>query len=78
MDFEDIAEPSRPIYPHGIPSKGVIWIKATDDDPAYIQPRAPAAGPDADAMDVDASADLEFAAEGRPYREWWGESSYVF
>jgi hypothetical protein len=75
MDFEDIAEPSRPIYPYGMASKGVVWIKVTDDDPAYVQPRTPAAGPDA--MDVDVGADLEFATEGRPYREWWGESSYV-
>ena len=76
MDFEDIAEPSRPIYPLGVASKKVVWIKAAEDDPTYIQPRVHA-GPDIDAMDVDAAADLEFATDGRPYREWWGKSTPV-
>jgi hypothetical protein len=86
MDSEPIVEPMRPTYPYKLSSK-VIWVNAAQSDAQSTSP----AGNDAisispcmearqksEAMDIVSDSDLECTVEGRPYRQWRGESNCVW
>ena len=64
MDSETIAPPMRPTYPRSGKST-ILWVRAADSEPPPDLPQ------------VDPNRDLEFTADGRPYREWQGEPSYA-
>ncbi|GAB1315463.1 hypothetical protein MFIFM68171_05673 [Madurella fahalii] len=81
-DFEEIAEPLRPIYPSGLTSY-IVWVKATKDgappsskdavssvadDVSHAQaPASAVPGIGAVASDVG----MEMATADRRYGEWW-------
>lgn len=73
MDIEPIAEPLRPVYPRGMASKNILWVKATKSD-SNSNPIRKRSGVDPEIMDVDADVALELATDDRSYHEWWGES----
>ena len=63
MDSETIAPPMRPTYPHSGKST-VLWVRAAESVHPLDLPQA------------DPNHDFEFTADGRPYREWQGETPY--
>ncbi|KAK4149529.1 hypothetical protein C8A00DRAFT_46879 [Chaetomidium leptoderma] len=83
-DDEPITSPKRPIYPRGVATKAVVWVSAIDND--ALSAAAPIeddvlsaavsseADSESDIMDVVPDNGLEFATEGRPYREWWNSA----
>ena len=74
MDSEPIAPPMRPTYPR-IGKSTILWVRAADSEPPPDLPQVEA--PLLDLPQVDPNHDLEFTADGRPYREWQGEPSYA-
>ena len=73
MDSETIAPPMRPTYPHSGKST-VLWVRAAEIEPPPDLPSVET--PPLDLSQADPNHDLEFTANGRPYREWQGETSY--
>ena len=74
MDSETTAPPMRPIYPRADTST-VLWVRAAGSEPPVDLPQVEA--PPIDLRQADPNHDLEFTADGRPYREWQGETSYA-
>jgi hypothetical protein len=85
MDLEPIGEPQRPFYPGGLGTNNVVWIKAVAGDvlPDAVRTEPsldsesssdPELSPDPDLIDVVSDVGIELATDGRPYRQWWGET----
>lgn len=79
MDVEEVVEPKRPTYP-GASRKNVVWVnaRAADETLARAQMEttpdpAPVLPPNSEERDWSSDTDLGHAADGRPYRQWWGE-----
>ena len=77
-DSETLAPPMRPTYPRN--GKSILWVRAAESEPPPdLSPSDPpqVEAPILDLPQVDPNHDLEFTADGRPYREWQGEPSYA-
>ncbi|KAK4118806.1 hypothetical protein N657DRAFT_659378 [Parathielavia appendiculata] len=72
MDSEPIAEPTIPHYPGGRGTKTIRWVKAVGKNSPSDAPTTKT-NVDAHATSVASDVRFEFAADGRPYREWWNE-----
>jgi len=82
MDVEEVVEPKRPTYPWS--RKNPVWVnaRAADESPAPVQMETtpdptPMLSSDSEHLDGLSDTDLAHAADGRPYREWWGETCAV-
>lgn len=79
MDVEEVVEPKRPTYPWSS-RKHVVWVSARAADesptPAAMETTpdpTPMLSPSPEELDGFSDTDLNHTANGRPYREWWGE-----